>query len=424
MRPRAAFPLGSAITVEALERDPHPHLAALRANEPVSWVPALGGWLVTRHDLALEVMRAPDLYTVEDERFSTARVLGPSMLSLDGEMHDRHRAPFAAPFRPREVRARFARAVREECARLLDALDATSDGAFELRGQFAGPLAAGVLTRALGLEPEEEATVRAWYGRIVNAVDVVTAGGEVPADGLEAYAALAARLGRVIAGGSPDSLLAAAAVAAAAATLGRPGGLTTAELAANAGVLLFGGIETTEAMIANAALHLLGAPEALARVREPDGQAPGDGRAVDAQARAGGRAVDAQALAACVEESLRLEPAAAMVDRYATRAVELGGAAIAAGELVHVSLSAAGRDPAVFDDPDRFVLERPAPRRHLAFAQGPHVCLGIHLARLEARTALAALLERLPRLRLDPDRPAAVSGLVFRKPSELWVRYR
>lgn len=74
-----------------------------------------------------------------------------------------------------------------------------------------------------------------------------------------------------------------------------------------------------------------------------------------------------------------------------------------------------------FADPDRFELRRGEERRHLAFAHGPHVCVGVHLARLEARVAPASLLTRLPRLRLDPERPATVSGLVFRKPPELEV---
>ena len=74
------------------------------------------------------------------------------------------------------------------------------------------------------------------------------------------------------------------------------------------------------------------------------------------------------------------------------------------------------RDPAVFADPDRFDINRPNATRHLAFAQGPHVCLGMHLARLETEIALERLLVRLPGLRLDPDRPGVVRGLVFRKP--------
>ena len=157
-------------------------------------------------------------------------------------------------------------------------------------------------------------------------------------------------------------------------------------------MLLFGGIETTEAMIANAFHHLLGDARALARAR-----------------------ADERVLGAVVEESLRLEPAAAVLDRYATCDTELGGSAIARGDLVTLSLAGANRDPENFPDPDGFDLDRPNLNLQVAFAHGPHVCLGMHLARLETRVALARALERLPGLRLDPDRPAAPRGLVFRK---------
>jgi cytochrome P450 len=163
-------------------------------------------------------------------------------------------------------------------------------------------------------------------------------------------------------------------------------------------VLLFGGYETTEGMIANAALYLLAAP----------------GRAEVARR-------DPAALGGAIDESLRLEPAAAVVDRYATADVTLGDAAIASGDLVRLSITGANRDPAVFADPDAFDPERSNLRRHVAFAQGPHVCVGVHLARLEARAALGALLGRLPGLHLDPERPAEVRGLVFRKPPRLDV---
>jgi cytochrome P450 len=88
---------------------------------------------------------------------------------------------------------------------------------------------------------------------------------------------------------------------------------------------------------------------------------------------------------------------------------------------VRISIAAANRDPAVFADPDRFDPARPNLRRHLAFAQGPHVCVGVHLARLEARQALEGLIERLPGLRLAPDQEPQVEGLVFRKPAHLPV---
>ena len=97
-------------------------LARLRAAEPVSWLPSLEGWLVTRHDLVLAAMRDAQAFTVDDPRFSTAQVVGPSMLSLDGVEHDRHRAPFVGPFRAGEVAGRFAQTTEDEANRLIDEL--------------------------------------------------------------------------------------------------------------------------------------------------------------------------------------------------------------------------------------------------------------------------------------------------------------
>jgi cytochrome P450 len=383
---RRDFPLGASIALQQLEEEPHPHLAELREREPVSWLPVLSGWLVTRHDLALAVMRDTATFTVDDPRFSTARVIGPSMLSLDGDEHHRQRTPFVAPFRPRAVHDRFAAVVAQRAEQLIDSLLPT--GGAELRRAFAGPLAASTVASILGLEESETPLVLAWYDAIVRAVTNITAGAGVPVEAEEAFAELRARLNASIEAPARTSLLAAIAAHSS---------LTRAQIVSNAAVLLFGGIETTEGMIANAILHLLERPAQVAQVR---GQP--------------------QLLDAVVEESLRLEPAAAVVDRYATADVRLDRADIRCAELVRVSIAGANRDPAVFTEPDRFDLGRPT-RRHVAFAQGPHVCLGVHLARLEARTALARLLGRLPALRLDPERPARIRGLVFRKPAELNV---
>jgi hypothetical protein len=175
--------------------------------------------------------------------------------------------------------------------------------------------------------------------------------------------------------------------------------LTADEVISNAAVLMFGAIETTEGMIANTLVHLLTNPAQLALVRRDPSLVPN-----------------------AVEESLRLEPAAALVDRYATAAVRLAGADIQRGDLVSVSLAGAGRDPAVFAEPDSFDVRRPNAQQHLAFAHGPHFCLGIHLARLEAVAAVRTALT-LPGLRLAPGSECAPRGLVFRKPPELRVRW-
>jgi cytochrome P450 len=394
----AAFPLGAAATLEELEADPHPLLARLRESEPVTWLASLNAWLVTRRDLALEVMRDPETFTVDDPRFSTARVVGPSMLSLDGAEHGRHRAPFTRGFSHAEVRSRLAGYVEAEAGRLVAALRPL--GAADLRLGLAGPLAVAVVAEALGLGRTDPGTILEWYGAIVAAVSAQAGalagapqGPEGSASGAEAFrmldASLRAAIGRD--GGEPSLL----AVAAAGGD-----GLSADEAVSNAAVLMFGGIETTEGMIGNAILHLLSHPAQLAHVTADPGLVPN-----------------------AVEESLRLEPAAAVVDRYATRDVRIGAAVIRRGDLVSVSLAGAGRDPAVFDDPGAFDIHRPNARLHLAFAHGPHFCLGAHLARLEAQAAVRAVLS-LPGLRLDPDHPSAPRGLVFRKPPSLYVRWR
>jgi cytochrome P450 len=351
------------ITLAQLEENPHPFLASIR---PIGWVEPLGGWLVTGRDLAIEVMRDHETFTVDDPRFSTGRVVGPSMLTRDGAEHARHRDPFVAPFRLAEIRARYAPLVESEVDALIDAF--ADDGRAELRRGLAGPLAARVVAALLGLETADTAEMLGWYDAIVSSVTGVAAGEEPSAAGAEAFERLRASV-------EPS--------------LGAVKGLTSAEGVSNAAVLMFGGIETTEGMIANFVWHL------LANAARPTPNA--------------------------LEESLRLEPAAAVIDRYATRDVELAGAQITKGDFVEISLAGANRDPVTFPDPDRFDPERPNARVHLAFASGPHVCIGMHLARLEALTAAERLFARLPALCLDPDRPASPRGLVFRKPLRLDV---
>ena len=379
------------MTLAQLDADPHPVLARLREHEPVSWLPALDGWLITRRDLAMQAMRDPETFTVDDPRFSTAQVVGPSMLSLDGSAHARHRAPFAGPFRLDAVRTRFTAPVVAETDRLIDVI--APSGTADLRRELAGPLAAAMVTHALGLQHAGTAEVLAWYDAIVASVTEITAGRPPTEAGRRGFEALRVAMGPALRSAPESSLVAAAAQDA--------GGLERAEVVSNAAVMLFGGIETTEGMIANAVLHLLVHPDQLATVRgEP------------------------ALLANAIEESLRLEPAAAVVDRYATRDTELAGAPIRERELVIVSIAGANRDPAVFPQPDAFDVRRPNARLHAAFAHGPHVCIGMHLARLEAHAAVARLLERLPGLRLEDGAAAAPRGLLFRKPEALRVCWR
>jgi cytochrome P450 len=276
-----------------------------------------------------------------------------------------------APFRPAPVRDRFTGVVASVAEGLVDGF--ADAGSVELRSEFAGPLAVAAMAEALGLSDVDAGTVLSWYVAIVESVSAVTAGGTPTAEGAAAVESLRRAL-----------------------DLGALPGLTEDEVVSNAAVLLFGGIDTTAGMITNLVRHLLLGPGRLER----------------------------DALPNAIEESLRLEPTAAVVDRYATHDVPLGGAEIRAGDLVTVSIAGANRDPTVFADPDRFDPGRENARLHLAFAQGPHFCLGARLARAEAELGVRALFDRLPGLRLAPGHPHEPRGLVFRRPPELHVYWR
>ncbi len=366
-------------TVDELTADPHPILATARERGPVVWLSALDAWLVTDRATAVSVMRDAERFTVDDPRFSTSQVIGPSMLSTDGNEHQRHRSPFNDWFSSRDGLADLTAWMQADANRLVEAFAA--DGSAELRSALAAPLAADTLAHLLGLDPPGAEVLLRWYREIVDAVQTITAGEDPGPAGAAAYGKLR------------RAILAATDAGRAASLLDARHELGDDDLAANAAVILFGGIETSEGATANALWHLLGDPDAHAAVLD-----------------------DRSLLPALVEESLRLEPAATNVDRYATAETRIGDAVIAAGDYVIVSLAAANRDPAVFDDPDAIRLDRPNPRQHTTFALGPHACLGIHIARAQTIAALDAALDHLPDLALDPAASEPPHGLVFRKP--------
>lgn len=374
----------TALDLGTLDLYHHEVLAALRRQGPVVWVPTIGAWLVVSREAAITAMRDADTFTVDDPRFSTGQVIGPSMLSLDGGEHRRHRDPFAFRFRAGEVVRRDTEVVGSLARRLVEAL--RPKGAAELRRELAGPLAVSVAAGAIGLDGVPVEQLLSWYDRLVAAVGEVSLGADVSDDARAAYHALA------------DELLRAAE--APGAWLGDvTETLTTDEVISNAAVFLFGGIETSEGMTANALHHLLANPSQLAAVRD-----------------------DRTLVEAAVEESLRLEPAVVRVDRYATVDTVLGGAEIEAGDPVFISIAAANRDPEQYEEPDRFDVHRPQARTHLAFAHGPHLCIGATLARLQTGAAIEAVLDLLPGVQLAG--PVDTRGTIFRKPVALHATWQ
>jgi cytochrome P450 len=257
---------------------------------PVAWIDSLETWLVTDHRLCSEVMLDPVTYTVDDPRFSTQQVIGPSMLSLDGSEHHRHRDPFSGPFRAAGIKELEVR-TRETAADLMT--KAVASGKTDLRARVAGPLAVEIMAGVLDLKGVSAEEVLAWYHDIVDAVHAVTQGGEVPASGMLAF----------------ESLKSAVYGSLSSSTLLEPvdqaGSLAVEEIVSNVAVLLFGGIVTAESGTAIALRGMLQDDDLTARLDE-----------------------DRTLVAPFVDEVFRLEPSAAVVDRYATRDVTVAGAEI------------------------------------------------------------------------------------------------
>lgn len=124
-----------------------------------------------------------------------------------------------------------------------------------------------------------------------------------------------------------------------------------------------------------------------------------------------------------IEEALRWDGPVNVALRTATEDMELGGVHIAAGTMLDAMTGAANRDPAIFENPEKFDIFRPK-KAHWAFARGPHICVGQHLARVEMTRAMIAILDHMPNLRFDPDRPQTVlRGAMMRVPAHLYIRF-
>jgi cytochrome P450 len=363
----------------------HEYLRARASEGPVAFVPELDAWMVFDRALVIEVLRDADRFTVDDPRFSTGRVLGPSMLSLDGPIHSRHRSPFADAFK---VGGPGSISRQEVEAKLADRASVLVDGFRQRRHadlsmQLAAPMAADVMCDVLGLDGVRTSELLSWYRAIVDSVTVTSLGGEPHRAGEVAMQSLRAAVQHSL----PHSPL----LATASQTL------SLDEVASNAAVMLFGGLETTEAMIAIACAHIVQRPVVLAALLEQP-----------------------ELIRNAVEESVRLEPAAARLDRYTTAPLQLGGHLLPRGAYVLASVAAANRDPLVFEQPNEFVLGRPNAHQHVSFAQGPHACLATHLAKAQTTAAVRAVLQ-LPGLTLAS--PVQIIGEIFRKPLSVNVTW-
>ncbi|GAB2831285.1 cytochrome P450 family protein [Streptomyces daliensis] len=383
-------------------RDPYPVYAWLRERGTVHRVRIPEGtdaWLVLGHEAARAALN--------DDRFSKSWAhassdlgleklsSGTSMLVSDPPRHTRLRKLVAREFTARRVEAMAPR-VQEMTDELLDAMLARADGRADLLDALAFPLPMSVICELLGVPFLDRDSFRGWTEAILTATPATMGRAAAAKESADAYLAALVERRRDEPGDDLFSGL--------IRTTDEDGDtLSSAELMGMAWLLLVAGHETTVHLIANGVLALLTHPEQLAALR-----------------------ADPSLIDNAVEEMLRFDgPVETPTYRFTLDPVEIDGTVIpGGGALVLPVLADADHDPARFPEPGRFDIRRET-RGHVAFGHGIHFCLGAPLARLEARTAIATLLDRAPNLALDthPDALTWRPGMLIRGPRRLPVRF-
>ena len=374
---RQAFPAGAAVTLADLEDAGREHvLDELREREPVTWLPALRGWLVTAREPARQILLPKSGATVEAEQNMVRASLGRMMLTVDGVEHERYRQPFEAPFRAREVEREFGAPIREFARELIGRIGEET----ELTEAFAAPFAVGVAAQVIGLPLDDVPRIDGFYA--VFAGDMEYTGDPEPL--AQADVARAELTALLIEGLARSKVV-------------EESDLTPEQVAAQLRVVMFGAIETIQASVLTTLMLLIQHPEAMAEVR-----------------------ADRALLAGAVDEAIRWMPPVAFTERWTREPVTLAGVEIREREFVGVSVIAANRDPSVFPDPLRYDIHRANARHGLSFSSGEHHCLGVHLARMQTVIALEEMLDAWPSIDLVSVTPP--SGFAFRRPADMIVR--
>jgi cytochrome P450 len=382
--------------------DPYPHLAAARRRGPVhvGWpLPADAvpvddaeprddqSFNVLGYDEVIAVLRDHETYSSQVLAEIMTPVLDGAMIAMDEPVHRAHRALIAPAFRPRLLARWRDDLVGRVVDELLDEIQELDRADLVRRLTFAFPVR--VIARILGLPEHDAATFQRWSIELISILVRWERG-------VAAYEALRAYFGERIAERrrEPRDDL----ISELVETEVDGERLRDDEVFAFLGLLLPAGIETTYRSFGNTLFSLLMHPAQLAEVAgTPELRGP------------------------AIEEALRWETPLLMVPRRTVRDTRLAGVEIPANAEVNVFLGSANRDERRYTDPDRFDIHRPLVPI-ASFGSGPHACLGMHLARMEMKVALDAVLDRLADLRLDPEAaPPQIVGTAFRSPDSLPV---
>jgi cytochrome P450 len=395
--PFAAF----SDVIAGTTRDPYPDFVAKRRDTPVvkdltispealpEGIDVEPDWVVYRYDDCSRVLRDAKTFTSTAYDSTIGMVMGHMILGMDDPEHREHRNLVANAFREKSL----ARWEPEFIAPIVDELidRFVADGEADLVRQLTFEFPVRVIARLLGLPEEDFAQFQRW------SVELIGLGADIDR-GLAASESLRDYFAGVVAerrARPADDVISDLVTAEVEGEK-----LTDEAIYSFLRLLLPAGAETTYRSSGNLLFLLLTHPGQLEAVR-----------------------ADRSLLPQAIEEGLRYEPPLLTINRTTTCEVEIGGVTIGPGESITPHLGSANHDETRWEDAETFDIFRPQ-IPHIAFAHGPHMCLGMHLARLETRVLLNHVLDRLPDLALDPGgRDPHIRGNVFRSPTSLPVRF-
>jgi len=380
-------------------RDPYTGLAAMRRLNPIQRLDTSGMpheqskpvFMVYRHDEIEQVLRDHESFSSGIVTSVFGDVFGAQvMLGMDEPQHGRYRSLVSKAFTQRALARRQEELVERVAHDLIDRFAAR--GRAELVREFTFPYPTRIIAGLLGLPEADYPQFQRWSISLLS-FTVNRERGIAASGALKEYFApiLAARRAA-----PRDDLISTLAHAEIDGEK-----LSDDEIYSFLRLLLPAGVETTYRSTGNLLFGLLSNPSQLDAVRS-----------------------DRSLIPQAIEEAVRWEAPLLIITRVAARDTTLAGVPIPAGSAVMPMLGAANRDESRYEDPDRFDVFR-AQKPSISWGHGTHVCLGMHLARLEMRVALELLLDRLPDLRFDPEgKDPHIRGQVFRSPTSLPILFR
>ncbi|MBC3191726.1 cytochrome P450 [Pseudonocardia sp. C8] len=383
------------------QQNPFGYYRAMRRDAPVHHIESLGVWAIFRYPDVVETLKRPDLYSSKDWIINALGEFDPvpevpSIISTDPPDHARLRRLANRAFTPGVTRA-MEPGIRALITELLDEIEARG-GEFDFVSEYAANVPVNVTAQILGADPViARNEFKRWTADLIRSASrsvlpeaelakIRTSVTEVRAYFTELIAERRRRpaedLVSVLVQAEEDQQV-----------------LTADEVLSLIFILQFGGAETPSHLISSALYECFRNPEAMAAARG-----------------------DEESRAAVIDETFRHMSPVRFLSRTATRDIELHGTTIPADSMVLSYIASACRDETVFDDPDRFVLNRPNVSRHLALGMGPHYCLGAVLGKLMCGHALGMALERFPNLRPVSDEVEWLPSFWVRGLAEYRVR--